>query len=367
MRALRHWLMVSYNAKKSFTIVVVSCVKAIAPKVIATTNSNNLKIYIFMRNLVCLLLFISIISCNNYNEYITKRKSTDFARRIHLNSKSKELDGIINIDNWVLTDSQIVCRSSGTDNSFYTIDNRTFTIKDSFATKGEGPEEYIMPNIIPNTSNSYLIADVSKKEIQLWEDGNIKKRMSTPVMTMNDPQIWKYPFMGCTEIFPNALIWKMVNIEKGVVCDSLLFDDPQKEGKAIINDFAYRFHNNKFVLLHYQLDKLMIADINLENRLENKIVFEGDTPTSDESILYSDLACTDNFIYLLSQKKVNIEEQSGLSTIEVYNYEGRPVCLIELDMIASSFLIDIRNNRMLFLSPLDEKIHFISWNEEKAN
>ena len=332
-----------------------------------TICCNQILTFMIMRNLVCLLLFIPIISCNNNKEHIAKRKSTDFPHQLHINSESKELDRIINIDNWVLTDSQIVCRSSGTDDFFYTIDNHTLIIKDSFATKGGGPEEYIMPHIIPNTSNSYLIADVSKKEIQLWEDGNIKKRMSTPVMTMNDPQIWKYPLMGYTENFPNALIWKMVNIENGVVCDSLLFDDPQKEGKAIINDFAYRFHNNKFVLLHYQLDKLMIADINLENRLENKILFEGDTPTSEESILYSDLACTDNFIYLLSQKKVNIEEQSGLSTIEVYNYEGRPVCIIELDMIASSFLIDIRNNRMLFLSPLDEKIHFIPWNEEKAN
>ena len=82
--------------------------------------------------------------------------------------------------------------------------------------------------------------------------------------------------------------------------------------------------------------------------------------TEEREAYYSDVVCGD-FIYLLSQREIDLSGMSGTSQIEVYDYSGKPVKLIKLDIMAVRMLYDKHNGRFVFLSPSDNDLHVLDY------
>ena len=81
-------------------------------------------------------------------------------------------------------------------------------------------------------------------------------------------------------------------------------------------------------------------------------------PFSPDRITYSDIACG-NYIYLLSQKNVNVEDATGFSEIEIYDYDGVCIKKLVLNIIADKMLLDEANHRLLLTSIEDASINVV--------
>lgn len=272
---------------------------------------------------------------------------------------SKDLNSIISIDEWCLNDSVIICKSSLTDNFFHVFNLSNLTLRNSFGTKGNGPNEWIAPHLFIESQNDWIIIDNGKKECFILKNGKIYKKMPLYTKyTYSMPQIIRYPIIGVIENIPNKPIWKLQDIETGDILDSFSLTMDNTDNKKDISEFCWSISNNHIVFANLFIDQFSIHELN-ENKMINKYLIKGDGLISKNKCYYSDITCTDDCIYILSQKNVDISTGDGTSELEVYNYDGSPKELFKLNFIANKMLFDNLNKKMLFLSPLDDSIREI--------
>lgn len=136
--------------------------------------------------------------------------------------------------------------------------------------------------------------------------------------------------------------------------DSVVIEDPQKEGKAFLNNFAYDLNNDNAVLAYQYKDKFEVYKILSNNNLDLICSVQGNELVNENEIMYfSDATIVGNKIYLLSQRHVDLAKEKGYSSVEVYDLTGKALKNYKLNFIASQMRIDKSNETIYLLSATD--------------
>lgn len=136
--------------------------------------------------------------------------------------------------------------------------------------------------------------------------------------------------------------------------------DTSNKGNASLYDFVWNSnHANRIVIAHQHSERYIVYETDSEHRIvESRIFDTKDDSFSPDRITYSDIACG-NYIYLLSQKNVNVEDATGFSEIEIYDYDGVCIKKLVLNIVADKMLLDEANHRLLLTSIEDASINVV--------
>lgn len=297
------------------------------------------------------LLTLLLMGCKNNSDSNLIVKSTNFPQIIAVTPQIIEFPVIMAVRDWNITNQSLICKSRHTDYFFYEFSLSDFTLKDSFCVHGQGPEEFLFPEMLVMKENKQLIVDNGKKKIYSYENNKIEKVASVKTLDiMSSVKEYAYPIIGYKTHLPNELVWKLVDIEKGITLDSILFVDEDKKGQALAKyDFEWDFNDNLLFMASRRKDMITIYSIE-DSKVIKQYVWKGDTKFNS-SYTYTAIDCVSDRVYLLSQKNEKSE-------VEIYTKHGDPICLLKLEMDVIDMLVDKKYNRLLLLTS-EEKLGVI--------
>ena len=306
-----------------------------------------------------LLLTMLLASCNN-----SSKPSVSY------NSKSETLetrDVVVDslpwdevVEGWVLMGNKIICKTPNRDNIYSVYDADSISKLYSFGKEGHGSLEWVAPHLFVQNDSVALVFDNGTKSISIVKNDVISVNNRTPIKdAVNDLKTVNYPIVGYVSLTPDRQELKIVNIENDSIVDRVAFEDKEGKGNSSLFDFAWNVHSNKIVLAHLHSNTFVIYTVDENGRIAQTDYFGEKEKFSEESFYYTDVQCGDD-IYLLSQKNIDVENMSGNSEIEVYDYEGKGKYKIVLNFIADKMLLNANNKRLLLTSASDEQLHFVN-------
>lgn len=293
------------------------------------------------------LLTLLLMGCKNNSDSNLVVKSTNFPKIIAVTPQIIEFPAIMAVRDWNITNQSLICKSRHTDYFFYEFSLSDFTLKDSFCVHGQGSEEFLFPEMLVMKENKRLIVDNGKKKIYSYENNKIEKVASVKTLDiMSSVKEYAYPIIGYKTHLPNELVWKLVDIEKGITLDSILFVDEDKKGQAFAKyDFEWDFDGNKLFMASRKEDNIKIYSID-NNKVTEQCIWKGNEGF-ESTYTYTAIDCSLDKVYLLSQKEENSE-------VEIYTKHGEPTCLLKLGLPVVDMLLDEGYNRLLLLTANEE-------------
>lgn len=284
-----------------------------------------------------------------------------------LATQAYEPDVLMSVQEWFIDDSLLVCRSGDTPSLFYRLRLSDFACKDSFGVKGTGPEEYVLPHLSVKSPQEYMIIDNGKEQCMVLDkvDGSVKTSFAFPGggNLVNLLQTYEYPLVSYVDYKPNALTWVLQDVEKQEVRDTLAFVDASRKGEAVRYELRWDFEGGNLAVAFFNFDQFLLMPVRDDGRLGRGKMFRAGSG-QDGKVYYTDIACADGcLLFLLSQRKVNVETGEGCSEVEVYDYQGNPKACYTLDILAEKMLYDAAAHRLVFTSPMDDRIYVGSLQE----
>lgn len=307
--------------------------------------------------IIALLAAVVLNGCQDSSDGNLIKKSTDFPEVVTVNAQILEFPTIMSIRGWTIDGQTLICKSRHTDYFFYEFNLPDLAPKDSFCMTGQGPEEFLFPELLVTKDKRRFIIDNAKKGGYFYANGKLEKVVSINSQDiMSSLHEYDYPLIGYKSDVPNELTWKLVNIETGATLDSILYVDEDKKGEALMKyDFEWTFGDNRLYMASRKEDKVTVYLIE-NGKLMEACVWKGNE-TSLSKYTYTAIDCTEDYVYLLSSKK----EQSE---VEVYSLKGEPVCLLKLGTHVVDMLVDEKYGRLLFLTA-DQELVFVELSPNK--
>lgn len=270
-----------------------------------------------------------------------------------------KIDYTLNADSWFLMGDNIICHTDSPDSIYLVIDKDTFQKKYFFGHRGHGKNEWVSPHSLAKDSYELFVFDNGDKKMYSVMDGRIEYLRGTNINdAINDARTINYPIVGYVSATPNVQYLKLVNFENGVLVDSISFVDTSNKGNSSLYDFVWNSYRDKIVIAHQHSDRFIVNTIDNKCNIIETTIHKTNDDFSMDRITYSDISCG-KYIYLLSQKKVNVNDVTGFSEIEIYDYDGTCVKKIVTDIIADKLLLDEQNNRLLLTSVEDNSINIV--------
>lgn len=310
--------------------------------------------------LVCILVN-SCTSKDGESDAEVMHKATDFQTIRNVECLVAEPDAIINIENFVVADSVLICQSSGNDNCFYKLSLKNFNAVDSFGVRGPGPGEFLYPRLAPVIGkNRCGIIDNGQCALYTSTRGNdtTQSKVQLPAIAVNSPAIIGDTAIIYMECLPDKLSLSSYNLLNGQI--GTLIDFSDDKGEAIKHDFSWDTNGKEAVLAHFHTDRIAVGRFTSDLRLSGTQVYEGDMSLTARKECYVDVVAGPKYFYLLSNKNVEKDYSGGYSDIEIYDYDCNPVALLHLDIPAWLMTMDETNHRLLITSPLNDNINIIS-------
>lgn len=308
---------------------------------------------------ISLLLMVGVLSCNQapIHEEINHK---DNAFAVSEQGKDSHIEFPYQTESWQIIGDDIVAKSSDSDSLYIMISCSELRSKGVFGKLGHGPNEFISPQLFSGKDNEPMIIDNGNKKIYNYANSEISQIGTLQSKdAVNDIKTLSYPIVAYSTITPNEQCFKIIDITTGKQADSIAFVDNSNKGKSSLYEFAWNRHENKIVIAHMYSDKFIVCETDDRGKLIKKKSFQTDGKFSNEKMYFSDVACGD-YIYLLSQKEVDLNNFTGHSDIEIYDYDGKPIKKISLNYISDKMLLDNSNHRLLLTSVSDEYLHSIS-------
>ncbi len=282
-----------------------------------------------------------------------------------------ELNSIMNIAEWGIDNDKIICRSEQSDNIFYYLDPETLCTIDSAYTKGEGPDEFIIPRLLKSSRKRAISADLAKGEfkgISLRDSYDTYSANSLNGF-INSPVDIRYPLIGYTKLDGNARKWMIYDLEKKESVDSVVYD--QDDAASIPSlDFSAASNGENSVIACHMMDELSILRHDEYGKIKSQTILKGNGAVSPMQPYYVDVACGSNAFYVLSMSHMKFADNinpEGFSCIEVYDYDGNAKSLLKLNFFPAKILLDEDRERMMILSATDDSIHVIGLSELTLN
>ena len=312
--------------------------------------------------ILCFLLLVLFQACTVSEKTGSEilYKSVDFPKSLNLTCTQVELPAVVEMMGWCLDDSLLYFRSTDTEYFFYTFRLSDFSLVDSCGRKGQGPNEWLFPRMTTMPDGGLFIMDSSNKRgFYRMKNQEVTRLASCKNFdNVSDMQIYKYPLIGYMNFFPREVSWKLYDVEAGLTKDSIRYLDESNKGQALQqHEFFWNFAaDDKVVLAHLYRDEYTVLQLKGDTINSVQICQGDDYTDSSNGFYYGDVECSDKYIFLLSHKR-QTKSKRNATEVEVYDYQGNPVCLLKLGIAAQHMLLDRPRQRLLFLSPDDDYVY----------
>lgn len=307
--------------------------------------------------IICLIQILS--SCyKNSRDINSYKKGSTFISYESDSSQTKPFP--IVSECWNLIEEHLVCKTNNPDSVFVCVNLSTFQEENTFGKKGRGSMEWMSPHVMAKGTNNFIVLDNGNKKIYSIENNFISFEKTSKISdAVNDVKTIKYPIIGYVSISPNKQSLIIYDIEKDLLIDSLSFVDETNNGNASLYDFTWSIKNENIVIAHQYSDQFSICSLDTNCKLTSINEYQTNSNYSQDKMIYSDVACG-RYIYLLSQRNVDLEMFTGFSEIEIFDYKGVGIKKITLDIIADKMVLDEKRNRIILSSEADAAIKIIT-------
>ena len=313
-----------------------------------------------------IIIFILCTSCQNEKDVISK----NFPIEKQLKSIKIPTERIFDIKSVSVVDSSIIFLSEKADTIFHVYSLPELSFVSSFGIRGEGPNEFFLPSIVPNNSSHLYVHSnlnmLKKMNIYAAKDtgfmldeyylDNVLFGVARNLSIINDSILY---YMEET---PHQMKMISYDLKTGkpilsrrvrVKEDHGSHFDYANNGFMTVNAntvaYAYLYQNKiDFMNLDFSLRNTLMgqqSEIKIgRNGLDNSIFYYVDGYVGEENFYFRYLGCSLNDSK--SQKKGSI--------IEVYDKDGNPLIRYHLDFNIFRFVVDEKNLKIYAVSEDDE-------------
>lgn len=330
-------------------------------------------------NFLFVLSFLSFYSCKENHSYVKK-----FPTTLEVSPTLIPINEIIKIESIYKLENYIVLRNADSNATyfFYVYSYPEFKFLYSFCPRGNGPEEFLMPTVIKSTLDNrfsfrdhatdqyttFQLSDTSAVQIDtyyfkpdnnrfFWEINYIKdnqyllKRNNSKWSTR---ELWDFSAQKRMDSLPNT------------------FDLAKKMGKSYYTEFDDIWISScgeKMAFAYFFIDFIEAGTINNKKMNINISIGTKETPefyvfkdgtlggkykyNVDYNIVYYEsLYCTEHNIYALyAGIPWGDLEKYHSSTIEIYDWNGKPIKLLKLKQSICSFIVDEKQRLIYGFNP----------------
>lgn len=345
-----------------------------------TMPSPRIKIYMMKIKMrlgvavICAVVVMLAPSC--------RRDAADdkhFAVEKDLKAEYVDISELLQINNIFMLEDYLVLQntSEAVDDFFFVYSYPEMDFLYSFAKRGRGPGEYMMPGLIKNTKGNILgLRDHATDILAFYEitgSGAVPAGSSRFSSPDNDRFFWEINSMGdslflvkhqgdrrgATELWDYA---------RGRVVDSIpnTFDRlPKKLGRGyytIFDDYMVSANGNRFAVAYFMIDRIetgevsageiiRISDIGSSTAPDFYLYGKNETDhfNVDRNIVYyENLYAGKNSIYALySHDRLDNTEKNHSRQMEVYSWELEPLMKLHLEYPVAYFTVD-ESSRIIY-------------------
>ena len=295
-----------------------------------------------------------------------------------------------------LQDFVILCNNSeAVEKFFFVYSFPEFKYLYSFGHKGRGPNEYQQPSLIRNTpGNNFSFRDNVNNVISTYEITADSARLLDKY-TFSSPNArllpWEinhiddstYLLARYDQKWSQRELW---NLKNATILDSLpdRFELRKKLGNGyytVFDDCRIVSNRNRFVLGFLLQDRIEIGNIQNNKATVVKTIGASKAPefllykdngataldTENTTIYYQNLFAGDHYIYALySGESWDITDMKNSNIIQVFDWEGIPIALLQLDRQIANLIVDEASNTIYGISPIQnpDVVYTYRWNSK---
>ncbi len=281
-----------------------------------------------MKRTIYILFIIATLffaGCKNgERKDTTISNSKNFAIATSVETESIQLPDSISIKDWVNSKNEILCLTEKADYTFSILSLDSLKPLNSFGKRGHGPQEMVSPHVLVSDNGKFSVLDNGKRKI--YEMGNMQWTNEKDISsfdTFNLPKVFGDSLIVYQEATPNVLRLKVYNPAASGAQTVTSFPETEDADNSDLFDFVFDTHKNLIVTANLYADKFTIMETGKDIKPIRKTEISGNDRFNPNRIVYSDIIC-DDVIYLLCQENVDVNDYSGFSTIEIYDYSGNP-------------------------------------------
>ena len=317
-----------------------------------------------MKQTIHILIFIiatfAFASCRNgESKHMTISNSKNFAIIASVETTNFQIPDSINIKQWVNSKDEILCLTDKDKYTLSIISIDSLKPLNSFGKRGHGPEEMLRPHVMASCNGDFSVLDNGNRRIYRIKDMQLTKGKDiSSSEAFNLPKIFRDSLVAYQEATPDVLRLKIYNPATGAAQTLMSFPETEDADNSDMFDFVFNTHENFIVTSNIYADMFTIMEIGKDLKPVKVTTISGNSRFNLSRIIYSDIIC-DDMIYLLCQENVDVNDYSGYSTIEIYEYSGKPVKKINMDIIADKIILDKGRQRIICTSPSDDDFHIM--------
>ncbi len=258
-----------------------------------------------------------------------------------------------------LVDSFLVVYNRDMDTCYQVFDRQTLEYKYSFGQRGQGPEDFDMPqeHAVCNPSDRLVVNDVNKLKTITFQAGK-------PVVTAQDMPVDEPYFNGLFQLDDTTFVCEPDPESNEEFCFIHASGRVEKKvpypetadrfkGQVSERNAAYQYmatahpSGDKFAAFYVHTRRFQIID--KEGNILKDVTL--DIPPCDPEIPLEpvrrrihvmDVFATENYIYTLNLDMTGDEIAAGksLPSLQIFSWEGEPLKQLYLDRFISSFTVD---------------------------
>lgn len=260
-----------------------------------------------------------------------------------------------------IKDGSLFCKGRLGKHSFYVLDGKNFSLKKSFGVRGNGKDEWGYPYLLLSQEKAInYVLDNGKGKMTVLKDFSISQVKDFPVEDIISlPKVYG-KYLCYVDEKPDKIAFCLNELKTNKALDIVEFEDKQHKGNSYLEAFVYDLNSEYVVLAQNLRDCFEVYSLTSDSHLQHICEVKGNGQTDESKYFYySSVAIDGDRIYLLSQRHVDVGSQSGYSSIEVYDLEGKALRNIRLDFIASQMVLNVKEHTLLLLSALDGSLNIV--------
>ncbi len=265
---------------------------------------------------------------------------------VRMNPVEEEYD--FDIVELVYSDSGVICVSDLDSFAFHVLDPVSFKETKKLGKRGEGPGEYLEPELVVPLSNRMMVADCWRHHII---EGKDTLKYGSDVINMAG-EISR-SLLGYTVLGENGYVFKIYDMENQKTWDSI---DCSEISPDIKDSPLFWSTNGKHIVAAFlKSNVILIAGLGQE-AMKNLTVLRGGL--DGHEFAYSCVVCLDDGFIVLSQEDVDFKTGTGNSKIKRFDYDGNALSCIDTGMVGYLFTYDRKNKRVIMASNDDRLYTF---------
>lgn len=257
---------------------------------------------------------------------------------VRMNPVAEEYD--FDIAGLVYSDSGVICVSDLDSFAFHVLDPVSLKETKKFGKRGEGPGEYLEPELVVPLSGRMMVADCWRHHI-IEEKDTIKYGSDA----INMAGEISGSLLGYTVLGENGYVFKIYDMENEMTRDSI---DCSVISPDVKDSPLFWSSNGKHIVAAFLKANIMLIAGLEQGAIKGLTVLRGGL--DGHEFAYSCVVCLDDRFIVLSQEDVDFKTGTGSSKIKAFDYDGKALSCIDTGMVGYRFTYDRKNKRVIMAS-----------------